>query len=50
MKYEIVKLFIGGLLKGLTYTEKTDIQFYINQTVSKPCGGSPYKIISVKDI
>jgi len=50
MKYEIVKLFIGGLLEGLTYTEKTDIQFHINQVVSKPCGGSPYKIVSVKEI
>jgi hypothetical protein len=50
MKYEIVKLFIGGFLKGLTYTEKTDIQFNINQIVSKPCGGSPYKIVSVKEI
>jgi hypothetical protein len=48
--YEITKFFIGGLLDGLTYIEKTNMQFYLNQVVANPCGGSPYKIISIRTL
>jgi hypothetical protein len=49
-RYEVTKYFISGLLKGITYIEKTTVNFHINQIVSKPCGGSPYKIILIKEV
>ena len=48
--FEIVKLFIGGSLEGLTVTEKTDREWKVGKKVLKPCGGSPYKIISCERI
>jgi len=50
-KYEVTKLFIGGILKGLTHTEKTTAKYSVGDVISKPYGHtSPYKIISVKAI
>lgn len=50
MKYRIVKLFIGGLLKGLTYEYVSSVKFEVGFICHKPIGGSPYKIISVTSL
>lgn len=49
-KYQITKKFIGGLLEGLTHTETTTVNFNIGFICNNPIGGSPYEIISVKEI
>ena len=46
--YVVTREFIGGALKGRTHTEVTSVAFTVGQIVSKPVGGSPYKIISVE--
>ncbi len=48
MKYKVTRLFIGGILKGLTYTETTSVKFTVGFVCRKPIGGSPYKIIAVE--
>jgi hypothetical protein len=50
MKYEIVRHFTGGFLKGLTITEITSVKFGIGFICNHPAGGSPYIIQSVKEI
>jgi len=45
--YTVTKLFLGGILDGLTYTFKTDIVYTVGWECLKPIGGSPYRIISV---
>jgi len=45
--YTVTKLFIGGMLDGLTYTFTTDIQYTVGWECHHPIGGSPYRIISV---
>lgn len=47
-KWKIVKLFIGGILEGLTYEEVTTVKFELGEEVKKPVAGSPYRIISVE--
>ena len=44
MKYEVVKCFTKGLLKGLKITECTNVKF----TANKQYGN--YKIISIKEV
>jgi len=39
-QYKITRLFIKGILKGLTYTEITTVNFKLNKTYKD------YKIIS----
>ena len=47
-KYQITRLFTGGLLKGIEYTEVTSVFLPKGFSCEKPCGGgSPYKIIKV---
>ena len=46
--YEVTREFTGGLLKGLTHTETTTVKFDVGFICEKPCGGDPYRIISVK--
>ena len=48
--FQVTKLFIGGLLDGLTYTFVTSVRFEVGQEVLKPIGGSPYRIIAVERI
>lgn len=48
--YEVTKLFISGLLEGLTITETTSVKFEVGFECLKPCGGSPYRIIAVRRI
>lgn len=44
MQYEITKLFTKGILKGLTYTETTNVNFTLNKQYGN------YKIISIKEV
>lgn len=47
--YKITKLFIGGILEGLTHTEITPVKFELGFECKKPIGGtSPYRIIAVE--
>jgi hypothetical protein len=48
--YEVTKLFIGGILAGLTIVEKTSVKFAVGFECQKPCGGSPYRIVEVRRI
>lgn len=49
--YIITKEFIGGILKGLTCTQKTNVKFNVGFICNNPIGGtSPYKIISVLEV
>jgi len=50
MKYEVTKKFIGGILKGLTYTSITSVKFEVGFTCKDSIGGSPYKIISCNPV
>lgn len=50
MNYKVTRLFIGGLLKGMTHTGMTDVKFTVGFVCRKPIGGSPYKIIVVEEI
>ena len=48
-KYRVTKLFIGGILEGLSRVEETSVAFKVGDVISKPCGGtSPYKVVSVE--
>ena len=46
--YEVTKKFTGGALKGQTHTEITSVVFTVGQVVSRPIGGSPYRVIRVR--
>jgi len=46
-KYLVTKLFIGGLLNGLTIEEETTCCYRVGFVCKNPIGGSPYKIIAV---
>lgn len=52
--YEVTRLFVGGLLKGLTHTSvqrhSEGFQPKEGTLVSKPIGGSPYRILTVKEV
>lgn len=48
--YRVTRLFIGGNLVGLTYTEDTDIKFEVGFVCKRPIAGSPYRIIKVEKI
>lgn len=50
-KYIITKEFIGGMLKGLICTEKTNVKFNVGFICKNPIGKtSPYKIINVLEV
>lgn len=42
--FKVSKLFIGGLLDGITYIETLPFPMPVGLLVRKPCGGSPYKV------
>jgi hypothetical protein len=46
--YKVTKLFIGGTLSGLTYTEQWTKPPVVGTVFNNPIGGSPYQIISVQ--
>ena len=41
-KYEVVKTFTSGLLKGLTITEQTTVKFTVG------CKTKEYRVVSVR--
>lgn len=45
--FTVTRLFIGGLLEGLYFTEQTDVKREVGQVVACPVAGSPYKIVGV---
>ena len=49
-KYLVTRQFIGGILSGLTHTEITGAKFEVGFVCNNPIGGSPYKIIAVKEL
>ena len=44
----VTREFVSGTLKGLTHTEVTSVAWTVGTLVSKPAGGSAYKIICVE--
>ena len=46
--YKVTKLFIGGLLAGLTYTELWTKAPQVGTVYPNPIGGSPYRIERVE--
>jgi hypothetical protein len=48
--FEVTKLFIGGLLAGLTCTHKTRIRYPLGFECRHPIGGSPYRIIAIRRV
>lgn len=49
-QYKVTRLFIGGILKGLTHTGITTVKFEKGFICNNPIGGSPYKIISCEEV
>ncbi len=49
-QYRVTRLFIGGILKGLTHTDLTTVKFEVGFICNRPCAGSPYRIIAVEKI
>jgi len=44
-KYQVRKVFIGGLLKGLVVDDISPVPFKFGEKITKPCGGtSPYVV------
>jgi hypothetical protein len=50
MKYLVTKVFIGGMLKGITITEETSVKFQVGFVCRITSGGSPYRIASVVEL
>ena len=49
-QFRVVRLFIGGILEGLTHEEITSVEFKVGMEVLQPIGGSPYRIVSVQEV
>lgn len=49
-RYQITRKFTSGLLKGLTYTEITGVLMPVGFKCDFPIGGSPYSIISCREV
>lgn len=52
--YEVTREFIGGILEGLTHTSvqrhSEGLQPKEGAEVANPIGGSPYRVLSVKEV
>lgn len=49
-QFDVTKTFTGGLLAGLTITERTPVKFTVGFECHQPLGGSPYRIDDVKEV
>lgn len=49
MKYIVTRIFIGGMLEGLTHTGVTTTKPEIGFECKNPLGGSPYRILKVQE-
>ena len=47
-KYRITRLFTEGNLKGIEYTEETDVLLELGKTYVSCAGGDHYRIIKVE--
>jgi len=45
-KYVVRRVFLSGILAGITHTEITTVRFDVGWTCEKPLGGDPYRIES----
>jgi hypothetical protein len=45
----VTREFTKGNLKGLTYSELTNVNFELGEIINNAIGGSSYKIISVEE-
>ena len=48
--WNVKRLFTGGVLNGLTHTGETSVSFKVGFECPNPCGGSPYRIVSVEPV
>lgn len=48
--YKVTRLFTAGILKGLTYTGITAVNFELGFICNESVFGSPYKIVNVEEI
>jgi len=48
--YRVTRLFVSGLLKGLTYTETTSVKFVVGKRYKGLLGTSDFKIVSVEEV
>ena len=44
--YQVTRLFVGGVLAGMTHTGTTNRQVRVGWECYNPIGGSPYRIVS----
>lgn len=49
-QFRIVRVFIGGLLGGITHTGIFDSPMPVGWVCEKPIGGSPYRIVECSEI
>lgn len=48
--YKITRLFIGGLLNGLTHTGTYTSPMTVGFVCQNPVGGSPYKVVECVEV
>jgi len=49
-QFRVTKLFIGGILDGLTYTFTDTREWEVGWVCEKPIGGSPYRIVECVEL
>ena len=49
-QYRVTRKFLDGILKGLTYTEITDIPFVLGKTYEECITGNHYIITEVQEV
>lgn len=49
-KYKVTKLFVNGILKGLTYEEETSVKFEVGKVYYPAFGLSSYKVIKCEEV
>ena len=49
-KYLVTKMFISGILKGITLTEKTTIEFGVGQIYRDGTARGRYRVLECKEI
>jgi len=49
-KYHVTKVFLSGILKGLSFTEKTSVKFKEGFIYKNPFSSSQYKILKCEEV
>ena len=47
MKYRVTRKFLDGILKGLTFTEDTDLEYILGKIYTEALTNNRYQIISI---